>query len=111
MYNPLDEIYADYKKNGFDKKRRDIGTNGVPDPVFDSEFEANLNNVRCCPDCGSINVSMDMSTNKTVCKDCNKSSDTPHRVDFQKRIEQEKEKDLKNMELAIKRGGVFGKVS
>jgi len=105
--NELDDIYRDWKRNGGNQR---IGSNGVPDPVIDSQFEPDFTNVRCCPDCGSMNVSMDMASNKTVCADCKGEAATPSRVDFQKKMEKEKEIELKNMEEAMKRGDTFGTV-
>jgi len=115
MRNELDEIYADYKRGGSrnsnvknSSRNENHTTHGVPSPFMDGDLETDFTKVRCCNECGSMNVSMDMSTNKTVCKDCKKSSDTPNRVDFQKKMEQEKERELKVIEDALQRGDTFG---
>lgn len=106
--NPLDEIFEDYKRNG---PRRRTSFNEVPDPVFDAEFTPNSSNTRVCPSCGSFNLSIDLATNKTVCNDCHGEEKNPHRIDFQKKMEDEKEKEAKLMNDAIQRGGTFGKVN
>ncbi|MFW6311092.1 MAG: hypothetical protein ACOC1K_02530 [Nanoarchaeota archaeon] len=102
MDNPLDRIYSNYRKN----KGKNFN-NGVPNPQLDGEFEQDFTGVRVCSDCGSFNISFDMSSNKTVCNDCKKSSDKPSKIDFEKKVNELREEDGKNIEDAINRGNTF----
>lgn len=102
MENPLNRIYQEYKESG------NKGTHGVPKPIFDGEFEPDFTKVRSCPECGSLNVSFDVSTNQTVCNECHKSTDKPTRIDFQREMDQIKEEDQERIDAALKRGNQFG---
>jgi len=100
MENPINRIYQDYKHNS----QKPTGTNGVPNPIIDGEHEEDFTKVRSCPQCGSLNISFDMSTNKTECNDCHGTTEKPNRVDFQKQIEDIHEEEMKKLEDAYKQG-------
>lgn len=100
MYNPLDDVYREYKE-------KKMGTHGVTKPIFDSELEPDYTKTKQCSECGSFSVSVDMSTNKTICNKCNKEVN-PKLVDFSKKIEKIKEDENNVIEKAIKRGVTFG---
>jgi len=105
MENPIDRIYADYKAG-----IGPTGTHGVPNPFMDGELEPDVTGTRVCPTCGSMDISFDLSTNETVCKNsnCKKKVETPHRIDFQKEMERIREREAKAMEDAMKAGVTFG---
>jgi len=69
--------------------------------------EIDYTKVRSCPECESLNVSFDANTNKTICRDCKKSSNKPSHVDFQKMSEEIIDAEMENVSLAIKRGTIF----
>jgi len=106
MYNPLDDIYSEYKQ------KQGRGNHGVPNPVFEDEGE-DFTKVRVCAKCGSFNISFDLSTNNTVCNEpgCKESTDKPNRVDFQKKMNDLKEEELNIIEQATKLGVTFTNVS
>lgn len=117
-YNPLDDIYARYKRgdkgqsfNGHKINRRNEDESdsdfGVTEPVIDSQFESDLSGVRVCPKCGSLNISFDMSSNRTICNDCKENTNKPNRIDFQKKMEQAREEEQKRIEEALRRGDTF----
>lgn len=106
--NDLNDIYREWKSKGGQKGLHT--TNGVPSPYMDNEDSPDFSKVRACSDCGSLNVSFDVSTNETVCTNCNGKDKEPHRVNFEKEMENTVEEELKNIEDAIKRGQQFGKV-
>jgi hypothetical protein len=95
MNNILDQIYKDYKNNG---------NYGVPNPHIEEDLDCTK--VRIC-ECGSLNVSIDLATNKTICRKCGKTTDTPNKIDFQKEIEKMQEDEDNKTEEAIKRGVIF----
>jgi adenine-specific DNA methylase len=97
MINPIERIYDDYKNNGGRN-----GTHNVPTPIFDEEKD--YSKVRQC-ECGSLNVSRDLSTNKVVCRKC--GNEVSSRIDFQREIEKIHEKESKHIEEALKRGDTF----
>ncbi len=106
--NDLDRIYRDWKSKG-GKQQNDLHlSHGVPNPHFDGEDDTDYSKIRVCESCGSMNVSVDMSTNETFCNDCKENSKEPHRVNFEKKMEDQIEQEKKSMEEAIKRGTQFG---
>lgn len=111
--NDLDRIYQEYKqgiKPVPEKRppsRKGIGPQGVPDPVFDSNFESDFSKVNSCPKCGSMNLSVDMSTNKATCRDCNEKPDAPKKIDFQRQMEQAQEEEFDEMKKATDLGHTF----
>jgi len=104
MRGELEEIFRDYKfkkQNAFDTQRE------VPSPLLDGEMEPDSTNIHSCPKCGSLNISVDMSTNKIVCLDCGNKPEKSTRINFQKQMEKVKEEEQQSIENAIKRGDVF----
>ena len=113
MENLLNQIYDDYKRgiNPNEKKplRKIIGPSqqgGVPDPVFDGAMDPD-GKINCCFKCGSYNISVDLSTNKTSCNECKEKGDKPNRIDFQRQMEQAKEEEEMKLILAMKQGQSF----
>jgi acetyl-CoA carboxylase beta subunit len=77
--------------------------NKIP-ALLDGEGEFDYTNVRVCPKCGNINLSIDITTNKTICTKCNEQSNEIKTANFQKINEDLIEKDNKEIEQAIKQG-------
>lgn len=107
--NDLNDIYREYKARGGQKGLHT--THGVPSPYFDQEFEPDHSKINSCPDCGSMNISMDMSTNKLECNECHGKGTEPKKVDFEKKMEKQLEEEKQKMLDAMKRGDTFGTAS
>lgn len=116
MQGELENIFRQYKQNkvnetGPIKLERKVvpGTKnqGVPEPLLDGENEPDVTNVHACGKCGSYNISIDMSTNKSVCNDCGEKPDKPNKIDFQKLMEKAKEEEQNIIIEALKRGETF----
>lgn len=113
MENLLNQIYDDYKRGvkPNDKKplRKIAGPSqqgGVPDPVFDGAMDPD-GKINCCSKCGSLNISVDLSTNKLSCNECKESGDKPNRVDFQRQMDQAREDEERKIIEAMKLGHSF----
>jgi hypothetical protein len=110
--NELDQIYQSYKKGIKpvpEKKpptRKSI-SHGVPEPFFDNDNGSDFSKVNACEKCGSMNVSIDMSTNKIHCNECNEKTDKAKKVNFQRQMEIAQEEEFKKMQDAIDRGETF----
>jgi acetyl-CoA carboxylase beta subunit len=107
MRNPLDDIYGDYKsRKSFRQPEKEMTSNEIPTPYIDNEVSM-TGGFRGCPKCGSMNISVDMSSNKTICNDCKDGQDKPHRVNFTKEMEDAQEQETFNMIMAQRRGVRF----
>ena len=106
MENPIDRIFQEFKQRN---KNNNINMGGgVPTPLIDNEYELN-NNVRACNNCGSLNVSIDLSSNITICNECKNKSDKPNKINFMKQMTDMQEEEQNFKEDAIKKGIQFGK--
>ena len=114
MQGELDSLYKAYKqgiKPAPDRKplprKAPTQQREIPNPLLDGEFEPDCTNVSTCSNCGSFNISIDMGTNKVICRECGEKADKASRVDFQKMMEKAREEEQNQIKDAIKRGDVF----
>lgn len=115
MEGELDSLYKAYKQGKQQeykpikpmKKSFFLDQREVPTPFIDGENEPDCTNVGTCGNCGSFNISTDMSTNKIVCLDCGNKPDKATRVDFQKMMEKKREEEQENINQSLKRGDTF----
>jgi acetyl-CoA carboxylase beta subunit len=75
--------------------------------VMDGEGERDLNSIRVCSKCGGMNLSIDLSTNKTVCNDCNEKNDENKMLDFQKYTEKLVDQDMQVIYKSIRKGDKY----
>jgi hypothetical protein len=113
MQGELESLYKQYKqgikipnKNPL-KKISPTTKQGVPNPVIDGEMDSDISSIGTCQKCGSMNISIDLSTNKVECRDCKEKSDKSTKVDFQKMMEKVREEEQNKIDESIKRGDVF----
>jgi len=107
MRGELDDIFNKYKQNKSFKPEKKISSQGVPDPILDGENGSNTSDIRSCHKCGSLNISLDMSTSQMVCRECGEKPNETTRLDFQKMMEKVQEEEQANIIDCIKRGDTF----
>lgn len=105
----LDALYQQGRtRNGH--QQRQIHNSEIPEPLIDSEV-SDFGKARACPHCGSLSISIDLSTNKAVCTSCGEKDDTAHKVNFQKNMEDWRDSDNDMIEDAKRRGASFGRAN
>jgi hypothetical protein len=116
--NPLDQIYANYKKGirpgqsqipAHDRRPQRIspGSHGVPNPLLEGELQSDNSNITACPKCNSFNISLDMATNKINCNDCKSAPEKPTKVNFEKQMTDLREQEMRDVEDRMKLGEQF----
>ncbi|HAT77036.1 MAG TPA: hypothetical protein DCS19_09375 [Flavobacterium sp.] len=78
-----------FAQDAYDKFRRPTSdkpyqSDESMEPFFDSEMTGS-EKIRICPKCASKNISIDMSNNHTVCRDCSNNEATPNKISFENR--------------------------
>ena len=71
-------------------------------PMTVHDDSNNINKYKSCPNCGSLNVSIDLSNGKIDCIDCGLKDKNPNFIDLkdvEKRIDDEKEKIIERIRL------------
>ena len=86
----------------------DIPKQRDPFSVMDNEIPIDINNIKACEHCGSLNVELDLATNKIVCRDCKSSPQPGAKKNLDSINAEAIDKDTKAMEEAMKRGVTFG---
>jgi ribosomal protein S27E len=87
--------------NSFDKEN--------PFSLFDSEIcNDDFNFVRCCKDCGSMNIEFDMSLNQIKCRDCKDQNFKSFEKKSSESVNEERlEKETQEIQKAVKLGVKF----
>ena len=108
MFNNLDDIYRQYKNGhpSHKKSQQKQIFDDVTEPLFDGDIN-NDADIRVCPKCQSFNVSVDLSTNKTICNNCQTEVNSPNKINIQSHIERMKNEELKEIDNALKLGHNF----
>jgi len=70
---------------------------------MDKFFRPDYTNVPICPECNSLDVSTDISTNKIVCKKCGYGGEKKV-IDFEEKAKDILEKEKEKIAMAAKLG-------
>lgn len=108
MNSFLDQDYENYKRSmGRSTQDRKVpnvtGAIGVPEPILEGEEDQEVS-IKGCIHCGSMNISIDMSTNESTCNDCKKKSDKPQKINFQKQMEDLHEQEINERNIEMQKG-------
>jgi len=107
MINPIDEIFSRYKRNQMGGDNNKGFESDASEPYFDGDSA--FDTIRACPKCQSKNISVDMSSNESICLDCRETSKDQHKVNFFQEVSKMNDEDVEQIETAIKHGTTFNK--